>query len=79
MKICKNKDGKCNISGPSQETLAAYLQLKGLDLNQKAISRIETGDRVIPDYELQYFSEALGAPISVLLQIDTVTISQIDQ
>lgn len=29
--------------GMSQEKLAAVLQLIGLDLNQKAVSRIETG------------------------------------
>ncbi len=80
MKIYRNKDGKCNVSGSvirkyreekglSQERLAAYLQLKGLDLNQKAISRIETGDRLVPDYELRYFSETLEVPITVLLQI----------
>lgn len=81
MKIYKNKDGKCNISGQiireyreeqglSQERLAAYLQLAGLDLNQKAISRIETGDRVVPDYELEYFSKTLGIPIKILLRMD---------
>lgn len=56
MKIYKHKDGRCNASGPqikascseaaglSQEQLAAKVQLAGLNLNQKAISRIETGD-----------------------------------
>ena len=83
MKIYKNNDGKCNIAGRviriyrermglSQETLAAYLQLKGLDINQKAISRLETGDRVFPDYEIRYFSEVLNAPINVLLQIEEI-------
>ncbi len=81
MKIYKAENGKCNISGQvirkyreemnmSQERLAAYLQLQGLDINQKAISRIETGERVVPDYELKYFSEALGAPIMALLCIE---------
>ncbi len=67
MKIYKHKDGRCNASGPqikalreaaglSQEQLAAKVQLAGLNLNQKAISRIETGDRVVPDYELIFFS-----------------------
>lgn len=63
MKIYKYGGGRCNASGPqikalreaaglSQEQLAAKIQLAGLNLNQKAISRIETGDRVVPDYEL---------------------------
>ena len=78
MKIYKHKDGRCNASAPqikalreaaglSQEQLAAKVQLAGLNLNQKAISRIETGDRVVPDYELIFFSEALGVPIEQLL------------
>ena len=78
MKIYKHEDGRCNASGPqikalresaglSLEQLAAKVQLAGLNLNQKAISRIETGDRVVPDYELIFFSEALGVPIEQLL------------
>lgn len=81
MKIYKRKDGRCNASGPqikslreaaglSQEQLAAKVQLAGLNLNQKAISRIETGDRVVPDYELIFFSEALGVPIERLLSAE---------
>lgn len=78
MKLYKNNDGKCNLAGKnikmlreqrrlSQEQLAAALQLAGLNLNQKAISRIETGDRVIPDYELLYFSKVLEISITDLL------------
>ena len=62
MKLYKHTNGTCNASGPairalreragiSQEQLAAKLQLAGLNLNQKAVSRIETGDRVVPDFE----------------------------
>ena len=85
MKLYKYKDGKCNVSGNkirllreearlSQEQLAAKIQLAGLNLNQKAISRIETGDRVIPDFELLYFSSVLKVPVNELLkgeQLDT--------
>lgn len=78
MKIYKYMDDKCNASGHkirefredagiSQEGLAAMLQLNGLNINQKAISRIETGDRVVPDYELLFFSEALHVPVCKLL------------
>lgn len=80
MKIYKRKDGRCNASGPqikalreaaglSQEQLAA-IQLAGLNLNQKAISRIETGDRVVLDYELIFFSEVLDVPIEQLLSAE---------
>ena len=78
VKIYKYGGGRCNASGPqikalreaaglSQEQLAAKIQLAGLNLNQKAISRIETGDRVVPDYELIFFSEVLDVPIEQLL------------
>lgn len=79
MKLYKYKDEKCNVSGKkirllreearlSQEELAARIQLAGLNLNQKAISRIETGERVVPDFELLYFSSALNVSVSNLLE-----------
>ncbi len=78
MRLYRYTDGKCNASGSiirelreragmSQEELAAKLQLAGLSLNQKTISRIETGDRVVPDFELIFFSEVLSVPICKLL------------
>lgn len=81
MKLYKYTDGKCNASGGkirelreaaglSQEQLAGRLQLAGLNLNQKAISRIETGDRVVPDFELVYFSEVLSVPVCKLLNTE---------
>ena len=82
MKLYKYKNDKCNISGDairilrekaglSQEQLAANMLLKGLNLNQKAISRIETGERVVPDYELLYFSEVFEVPITTLIHSDS--------
>ena len=78
MKLYKHTNGKCNISGSkirrlreaaglSQEQLAARLQLAGLNLNQKAVSRIETGERVVPDFGLLYFSKILCVPVQELL------------
>ena len=63
-------DGKCNICGErvrqarekqglSQEELAARIQLNGHSLTQKAISRIEMGLRIVPDYEIPLLSGAL--------------------
>ena len=71
--------GKCNGSGLrirkareqmhlSQEQLAAKLQLEGLEITQKTISRIETGLRIIPDYELPFFARALEHDISWIVQ-----------
>ena len=79
MKINKI-NGKCNVSGErvrlereklnlSQEKLAAKLQLLGLDVTQKAVSRIETGDRVVADYELIALSKSLGVNVDYLLNI----------
>lgn len=51
----------------SQERLAYKIQIAGLDITQKAISRIETGDRVVADYELEYLADALGVTIYYLL------------
>lgn len=81
MKLYRCKTGDCNISGRkirelreaaemSQEQLAAKMQLLGHNINQKAISRIETGDRVVPDYELLYFANALSASVGELLNIN---------
>jgi transcriptional regulator with XRE-family HTH domain len=81
MKLYKFKAGRCNVSGQkirefreaaemSQEQLAAKIQLLGHNLNQKAVSRIETGDRVVPDFELFYFSQALHVSIDELLDVE---------
>lgn len=72
-------NGKCNLSGErirqariqagfSQEMLAAKLQLHGLQIGQIAISRIETGKRVVPDFELPIFAEVLNTTTDWLLE-----------
>ena len=64
-------DGKCNICGErfrlarerrglSQEELAAKIQLNGHSLTQKAVSRIETGLRIVPDFEIPLLASALN-------------------
>ena len=77
-------DGKCNVcgervrlarenSGLSQEALAAKIQLDGHSLTQKAISRIETGSRVVPDYEIPLLAKALDVdPLWLLCISDTL-------
>jgi len=55
--------------GLSQEQLAAKLQLLGYSIGQKAISRMETGDRVVADYELLLLAQVLGvSPLQLLGQ-----------
>lgn len=56
--------------GLSQEALAAKLQLAGLEMTQRAVSRIETGLRIVPDYEISFFADALGVSPLWLLGLD---------
>ncbi|MBR1568234.1 MAG: helix-turn-helix transcriptional regulator [Lachnospiraceae bacterium] len=83
MKLYHFQNGLCNTCGSkirefrennrmSQEDLATALQLIGLNINQKAISRIETGERVIPDYELLYFSKVFEVEITELFPKDQI-------
>ncbi|MGL4914329.1 MAG: helix-turn-helix domain-containing protein [Romboutsia sp.] len=49
--------------GFSQESLTAKLNLLGLDIDRSALSRIESHNREVYDYELVYFSKALNLSI----------------
>ncbi|MBQ7435458.1 MAG: helix-turn-helix transcriptional regulator [Oscillospiraceae bacterium] len=71
--------GKCNVSGKNirrireargitQEQLAARMQVEGIPIRQKTISRIEDGSRVVPDYELTALSKALCVDVAELLK-----------
>ncbi len=70
MRVC-DMDGRRNISGGriritrlkkrlSQSELAAKVQTMGVILEQDAISRIESGSRMVQDYELWAMAEVLG-------------------
>ena len=74
-------DGKKNIAGDrihqirttmrlSQSDLAARMQVNGVIIEREAISKIETGDRFITDYELMMFSKVLGVSIEWLLKLN---------
>lgn len=71
-------DDKCNICGENirlirtkkkvtQTDLAARLQVRGVQLNQNSICRIEKGKRVVADYELLIIADALGVSVLDLL------------
>lgn len=71
-------NGQANISGDrihqartarrlSQDELAARMQVAGVVLGREAISRIETGDRFVTDYELVIFSRVLGVTVEWLI------------
>lgn len=54
----------------SQADLAARMQTRGVTIEREAISKIETGDRFITDYELKTFADALGVSALWLLGIE---------
>lgn len=56
-----------NAYGLVTGELAAKLQLAGLQLGQMAVSRIETGKRVVPDFELPILAEVLRVSTDWLL------------
>ena len=59
--LCGERVREARIkAGMSQDTLAAKLQLAGLQIGQMAVSRIETGKRVVPDFELPVIAGVLG-------------------
>ena len=53
--------------GLTQETVAARLQVMGLDIASVAISRMEHNRRHVSDYELYYLCKALGVTPNELL------------
>ena len=74
-------NGKKNISGDrihqartalrlSQADLAARMQINGVTIEREAISKIETGDRFVTDYELMVFARVLGVPMEWLVGQD---------
>lgn len=70
-------DGEKNISGDrihqartamrlSQADLAARMQVNGVTIEREAISKIETGDRFVTDYELMVFAKVLNVSMEWL-------------
>ena len=70
-------EGAKNISGDriheartmvrlSQADLAARMQIHGVTIEREAISKIETGDRLVTDYELVTFAKVLGVSMEWL-------------
>ena len=70
-------EGAKNISGNrihqartvmrlSQADLAARMQIHGVAIEREAVSKIETGDRFVADYELLTFAKVLGVSMEWL-------------
>ena len=73
---------KCNICGQrikelreqakmSQDQLAAKLQTEGLGVNQNSVSRIETGKRIVADFELRAIAKVFHTDANSLLEDDS--------
>ena len=80
MKITKYNDFK-NISGKklkdlrkaakmSQQDLAKKLQLEGIDLTSKEISKIETNKRLVQDFELFAFAKIFNVSADVFNEMN---------
>ena len=72
-------EGAKNVSGDrihqartimrlSQADLAARMQINGVTIEREAISKIETGDRFVTDYELLTFAKVLGVSMEWLTE-----------
>ena len=55
------------ILGMKQKDLLTRLQVRGVDLNISALSKIEGGQRMISDIELLALADALNVSVSDLL------------
>lgn len=51
----------------SQAQLAIMMQTQGISIEQDAISRIERGQRIVTDYELQALGKVLRVSVTDLL------------
>lgn len=56
----------------SQSDLAARMQVNGVIIEREAISKIETGDRFVTDYELLIFAKVLSVSVDWLLADEDV-------
>ena len=74
-----NFEGVKNISGDrihqartarrmTQADLAAKMQLQGVTIEREAISKIETGDRLVTDYELAAFAKVFHVSLDWLIE-----------
>lgn len=77
-------NGQKNVSGDrirelrlrarlSQATLAAKMQTEGVVVEQDVISRIESGSRLVTDYELLALTRILGTTADWLIGADKET------
>lgn len=72
--------GKTNVSGQqiknirndrklTQGQLVARLELAGVDITQATLSRIESGERFVADFELALIAKILNVDINELIDL----------
>nr|DAQ30128.1 MAG TPA: helix-turn-helix domain protein [Caudoviricetes sp.] len=72
--------GKSNISGEkiksarlkrelTQNQLVARLEVEGVDITQATLSRIESGERFVADFELALIAKILNVDINELIDL----------
>ncbi len=77
-------EGKNNVSGDrirelrlrarlSQAALAAKMQTEGAIIEQDSVSRIETGSRLVTDYELLVLTRIFNTTADWLIGADSTT------
>ncbi len=52
----------------SQATLAAKMQTRGVIMEQDVVSKIESGDRLVTDYEVRAFAAVFGVSFDDLVE-----------
>lgn len=52
----------------TQAELTAKMQVQGLVIEREAVSKIETGDRMVADYELAALARIFGVAMEELLE-----------
>lgn len=66
--ICGGKIREARLNKKlTQETFAAKLQVEGMDIARNSISRLETGNRLVTDFELKIIAKVLDVDINWLL------------
>ena len=79
MKNSVKYNDKLNVIGPvirtyreqanlSQADVSAKLTLLGIDVPKNSVQRLESGDRIIKDYELAAISKILNVSTDTLLK-----------
>ena len=61
---------KSSLPPLTQLDLAARLQIQGVSIERPAISKIETGYRIVTDIEVAALAKALDVDVSSLFEID---------